>query len=136
MQLKLSNLIFDRTQQDLDNDTDKAYIDCNDLNRIEQACSYLASVLGINIQIKTWTMKDYRTEAEMQRLRDNIYLLKNVYNESHYPELGKTIQYASIREANDVERILHDIEVTYQTVISSLRRFSFSIGRKPLGNRR
>ena len=43
----LDNLIFDRTQADIDNMTAKAYIDYNDLNRIESAVKWVSYVLNI-----------------------------------------------------------------------------------------
>lgn len=42
----LDSLIFDRVQEDLDNLTQKAYIDYADLNRIEGAIKWVSYVLN------------------------------------------------------------------------------------------
>ena len=68
----LNTLIFDRTVDDLINDTDKAYIAYTDLNRVEEACKYLAGLFGVSINTKVWAMEDFRTESEMSRLLENI----------------------------------------------------------------
>ena len=43
----LNTLIFDRTVDDLINDTDKAYIAYTDLNRVEETCKHLANLFGV-----------------------------------------------------------------------------------------
>ena len=43
----LESLIFDRTQSDIIELTDKAYIDYKDLNRIEQAIKWVSYVFVI-----------------------------------------------------------------------------------------
>lgn len=136
MQRQLTNLIFDRTNADLVNETDKAYIDYEDLNRIEDACKYLADILDVYIKTKTWKMTDYRTSEEMARLRNNINIVKNAYYQNpNSPVLPSVIYYKSISEANTIEEILWDIETMYLNTINGLRRLSFRLGTKCIGNR-
>ena len=42
----IDTLIYDRTYQDLVNETDKAYISYTDLNRIEESVKYLSDILN------------------------------------------------------------------------------------------
>lgn len=136
MQRQLTDLIFDRTNADLVNDTDKAYIDYEDLNRIENACSYLADLFGVYIKTKVWKMTDYRTTEEMARLRNNIDIVKKAYYENpNSKQLPSVIYYKSISEANTIEEILFDIETMYLNTINGLRRLSFRLGTKCIGNR-
>lgn len=128
---QLNNLIFDRTDQDLINDTDKAYIDYADLNRVENACAYLAALFGISITTKTWTMGDYRTQAEMDRIQSNINTLRA------YQSVGAPlppIAYTSITEANTIEKLLYEIETTWLSVQAGMNSLAFVLGRKKLGN--
>lgn len=81
----LDSLIFDRVQEDLDNLTQKAYIDYADLNRIEGAVKWVSYVLNRYGYKNTthnklnWKMNDFRTEKEMERLRDNIAAMDRTY---------------------------------------------------------
>ena len=61
----IDTLIFDRKQSDIANDTDKAYISYTDLNRVEEAITYLKQLLanyGYNstTQEKKWLISDFR----------------------------------------------------------------------------
>ena len=66
-------LITDRTAEDVTNRTVKGCIAYTDLNRVETACRDLAGILLVDINTKTdWTMRDFRTDSDMQRIRGNI----------------------------------------------------------------
>lgn len=133
----IDTLIFDRTTNDLINDTDKAYIDYKDLNRIEEACNYLAGIFNVDISTKNWVISDFRTESEMERIRSNIDLLKKSYYEvPGMTQLPTKITYTSIYEANDIERVLFELDELYKTVQSGLNRLSFTLGSKSIGNRK
>ena len=110
----INELIFDRTQSDITNDTDKAYIDYKDLNRVEEAITYLKQLLakyGYNFttQEKKWLISDFRKNEDMARLKDNIDNLRNAYPYLASPITLNPIKYESIQEANDIEEILYKI---------------------------
>lgn len=133
----LNTLIFDRTVDDLINDTDKAYISYVDLNRVEEACKHLADLFGVSISTKVWVMEDFRTESEMDRMLDNINKLRVAYyTKISTPQTPARITYDSIYQANDIERILRDLGDMYESALSGQQRLSFSLGRKSIGNRR
>lgn len=131
----LEKLIYDRTNNDLVNDTDKAYIDYDDLNRIEGACVELGALLGVTVSTKTWKITDWRTEADMERIRQNLIKLQNAYEMAKATQVPAKITYTSIAQANDIERILHDTWIIYRSVMAGKRRLAFSLGADPLGNR-
>ena len=133
----LNTLIFDRTVDDLINDTDKAYIAYTDLNRVEEACKQLANLFGISINTKVWSIKDFRTESEMNRLLENIKKVREVYyTKISTPQTPVKITYDSIYQANDIEKILKDLGDMYESTLSGQQRLSFSLGKKNIGNRR
>ena len=133
----LNTLIFDRTVDDLINDTDKAYIAYTDLNRVEEACKYLANIFGVSISTKVWDMDEFRTESEMARMLDNINKLRAAYyTKISTPQTPVRITYDSIYQANDIEKILKDLGDMYESALSGQQRLSFSLGRKSIGNRR
>lgn len=133
--LNLERLIYDRTNDDLLNETDKAYIDYTDLNRIEGACKELAQMLGIQVKIKTWVITDWRTEAEMERIRQNLETIQNVYAVMKITNVPKRITYSSIEQANDIERILQETWVLYRIIQSGKQKLAFKLGTKAIGNR-
>lgn len=112
-------LITDRCQQDLVDDTDKAYIDYVDLNRVENAVKNLSERLmaaGYGQTVlqrpSVWTMYDIRTQADMDRLRDNINALRNAFATSYpdTPDTPESITYNNIAQANAIEQILADLD--------------------------
>lgn len=133
----IDSLIFDRSSTDLMNDTDRCYISYVDLNRVEQACEYLAGILGVSIKTKVWKMEDWRTGTEMDRIRQNIIRLREAYfTKKSTPAVPVEITYTSIYQANNIEKILADINDMYVDMISGIPRLSFILGRSALGNRR
>lgn len=130
----LEKLIYDRTNDDLVNDTDKAYIDYDDLNRIEGACVELGTLLGVTVSTKTWKITDWRTEADMERIRQNLIKLQNAYEMAKITQVPVKITYDSYTQANDIERILHETWIVYRSVMAGRRRLAFSLGADPLGN--
>ena len=81
----MENLIFDRTQLDLFNDTEKGNYNYTDLNRVEEWCEYVANRLNeynyfVDIEVKTnWTILDFPTNADMERIRSNVEKMKKAY---------------------------------------------------------
>ena len=132
----IDELIFDRTEQDLMDKTDKAFIDYVDLNRIEGACQELANILNLSITTKTWQMTDYRTQVEMDRLRDNLKLIQDsYYKTSKIPNVPASIKYTSITEANNIERMIFETYQLYLRVLAGCQTFSFKLGTKKFGNK-
>jgi len=136
MPRQLDNLIKDRTSADILNETDKAFISYTDLNRIEQACSYLAGLLHVTITTKTWTMDEFRTETQMARIRSNIQTLLNAfYQDPNNPILPTVIKYENYKEANDIEQILYNIENMILNVNAASPSLPYVCSQKMIGNR-
>lgn len=110
----MENLIYDRTQKDLEENTSKGYYNCIDLNRVEEWCEYLANLLNsysypVNIQVKTnWQMSDFPTSSEMERIIQNVNDLKEAY--FAFTEIPANLEYTTIEKANDIEKILSEID--------------------------
>ncbi len=106
-------LIFDRTQQDVDNDTLKGQYNVSDLNRVESWCEYLAAELTnygyvISITTKTdWTQFDKRKATEMERIRSNI---KKIMQGYHYlTSIEPNADFFNYVKANNWEKILFEM---------------------------
>lgn len=114
----MDSLIYDRTQADVtyaqnnqsSNDFLKGAYNYTDLNRIEEWCEYIVTQLrndGYSISLTTktdWTMSDFPTQAQMERIRSNVATLKNLYNT--LPNVPTTLNKMTWQKANDIEKIL------------------------------
>lgn len=131
-------LITDRTSEDVTNRTAKGSISYVDLNRVETACKELGEILLVDLVTKTdWTMRDFRTDSDMHRIRGNIQALRDAYfTKPTTPETPQRIEYQSVTEANNIEQILADIYEMYQSSMSGARRLAFRLGTRPIGDRR
>lgn len=109
----IDTLIYDRTYQDLVNETDKAYISYKDLNRIEESVKYLADILnryGYNnttITKTNWKIDEIRKQEDCDRIKRNYEILKKTIS---YNFTTPDFKWESVQEANKIEKILKDID--------------------------
>lgn len=121
----MENLIFDRTQNDLEQKTPKGYYNYTDLNRIEAWCEYLANLLTsysypVSIAIKKdWTMSDLPNANDMERIRGNVNGIKTAFHA--YTDVPENLNYMTIEKANDIEKILSELDFLTKNMISSFR---------------
>ncbi|MGI5948459.1 MAG: hypothetical protein ACOX8K_13845 [Lachnospiraceae bacterium] len=138
----ITNLVFDRTQADLDNLTKKAYIDYQDLIRVESAVKWISHILNVKGYRNTtnnrleWSMNDFRTDADMTRLRNNIQAIRNAYyTPDSTPLTPDRITYTSIYQANAIEKILYDLGLLVEKIKPGHQHLAFRLGSGPIGNR-
>lgn len=110
-------LIFDRTNQDIIDRTPKGYFNVEDINRIEEWSRYIADLLNsygyeINISTKTdWEISDFLNISQMERVRSNVKKIRDVYYSLETtPTIPTTLNKFNYIKANEIERILYDIE--------------------------
>ena len=139
----LNKLIFDRTQADIESLTKKAYIDYQDLNRVETAVKWVSYFLNqcgyknTTLNKTNWSMNDFRTEKDMDRLRSNINSIRSAfYAPASTPLTPAKITYTSIWQANAIEQIIYDIGVIAEKIEPGLNHLSFNLGSRGFGNRR
>ena len=121
----IDTLIFDRTQSDVSNDTDKSYISYTDLNRIEEAVKYLSDLMNKysyknKVDEKTnWNMSDFRKQEDCDRIKENFRILKNAYSyKFDIPEF----RWETIDEANTIERILHILNKFIENMLAEAEK--------------
>lgn len=114
----ISQLIYDRTENDIYNDTDKSYIDYKDLNRIETAVQFISNLLNeMGYTNRTnnkldWNMRDFRTQEQADRIKANYTQIKSAYDRFNLPDF----KWETITDANDIERILWQIYYNLQAI--------------------
>lgn len=112
----MPDLIFDRTQADVDRRTAKAFYNAADLNRVGSAARYVADKIilygGICVvDPKTdWTMQDIPNEGQMEAYLADVAATRaahSVYPTT--PDVPGSMARLTVQAANAIERILHDV---------------------------
>lgn len=138
----LDVLIFDRVAADVQEMTDKAYIDYRDLNRIENAIKWVSYVLNrygyhnsTNNKLN-WQPSDWRSERDMERLRLNLIAIRRAYyTPPSTPQTPEKITYTSIYQANFIERIIYDVGSLIEKSFPGPQHLDFRLGTRAIGNR-
>ena len=125
--IKDLGLITDRTQKDLENDTDRAYIAYTDLNRIGEAISYLTEQLtAVGYTVSTspktdWEVTDIRDQANMDILQKDLRTIREVLPAMATTPDVPVVKFDSIRNANEIEKILADAQILIDGIIMQYR---------------
>lgn len=125
--------IYDRSQSDIDNHTSKGCYLADDLNRIEQNCSYLAGIFGVSISTRTWIRTDFPTPNEFARILTNLDTLRAayfVYQTTPQTPLNPINEYL---KANDLEKILNDLYALYEDNRRAVIYAGESYSGQPIG---
>lgn len=120
----MDKLIFDRTSADVEYARNnpsaeewlKGCYNYIDLNRVEEWCKYLSNLLNsygyVNlISEKTdWNVNDIQTIEQMERYLKNVKILIETFIlKKDTPKLPETINKLTYTQANNIEKILYDI---------------------------
>nr|DAW49195.1 MAG TPA: hypothetical protein [Caudoviricetes sp.] len=113
----LLSLITDRTRADVVNQTDKGFYNASDLNRVGAAVQYVAERFAaqgyaVEVSPKTdWLASDIPTASELETYRQNIAALRALLAVMPTtPEAPDSMAGLTYTEANDIERILLDLD--------------------------
>lgn len=119
-------LITDRTEDDVAKGTPKGYYNAEDLNRVGAAMEYLQGRFqsyGFEIHISPkvdWTMDALPRFADMKKYLDEVEILRQqiaVYQTT--PETPPDMQFLTWEEANDIEKILQDIDMLLSFMVQA-----------------
>lgn len=111
-------LITDRTEDDVAKETPKGFYNAEDLNRVGAAMEYLQGRFqsyGFDIHITprtNWRIEDIPRYADMEEYLDEVETLRqqiSLYKTT--PNTPKDMEFLTWKEANDIEKILQDIEM-------------------------
>ena len=102
--------IYDRTQLDIDNKTDKAYMNIVDLNRIEENISVLCNELSISFTQHAWIVGEIPKEADYLRIKTALDSIASTYN------VLLTVPsrpFNTYQKWNDIEYLLYYTDYIY-----------------------
>lgn len=104
------NPIYDRTQEDIQNLTYKAYLNYDDFNRIEGNIQFLNEIverfvnIGINA-VSDWTVGDIITQKDFDRISNYINKLMSIVTSDKF--IFSIIDYEKI---NELEKIIYNLK--------------------------
>lgn len=106
-----SELIFDRTQRDVDDRTGKGFYMSGDLNRVGEHANLVSDFAELNLNMKTdWLSSDYRTTSDMGEYLSTLKALRERYTVFRdTPKLPQSMGKLDFEGANSIEKILYDM---------------------------
>lgn len=107
--------VCDRTKEDVDRRSSKAYLNASDLTRIEGNMELIAGYLGIKLPLHTnWQRQELpRKGADFKRILDNTELIRSGYAVRSDTPGTPEQPLNTWRKWNDIERILRDVYWLY-----------------------
>ena len=122
----MDTLVTDRTQADVDARNDKGTYNASDLNRVGAAMNYVADRLRAagydpHISPKTdWMETDWQTVDTMTRYVTDLAELRSQFTQAQTtPTVPTDVENLTWQEANDIERILQDIDALLTNISSA-----------------
>ena len=106
--------IYDRTQEDIDKKTKKAFINSDDLNRIGRNMNQIGQYIGISVSGKTdWNIGGILCSSDYQKIQETAENIRKNY--AVYPDTPPVPArpYNTFQKWNDIEKILHDVFYIY-----------------------
>lgn len=110
-------LITDRTEEDVVQETEKGYYWITDLNRVGSAVKYIASLFaqqGTNVDVvgkADWQDNQIPTPQQLERYLQDVRNLREVTDISQLlPEIPSSIDDLGVDGANNIERLLELLE--------------------------
>lgn len=113
----LDTLVTDRTASDVTNRTKKGYYNFEDLNRVQSALLYVAEILrGIGVAVSVsatteWNENSIPSVSDMEKYLESVNNVRNAMKMlSTTPQVPDSMSKLTYQKANDIEKILLDVE--------------------------
>lgn len=110
------------------------YYNISDLNRVETVVKAIAEFMtlkGYVVNIKNkitgeWTIEDFPTNVEMARYLNNLVKIRNQLNK-RFLALPESMMMLDYKGANDIERMLMEVDKVLMSIITTYRRTGATI---------
>lgn len=127
----MSNVLYELIT---DRASAETYYNVSDLNRVETATKLIGEYMnkaGYTVSIREkstgqWTIKDIPTDMEMDRYLSNLINIRKQMNKIKEP-LPSSMSTLTYEDANNIERLLKEVETTLTKMITSYRRTGITI---------
>lgn len=110
----LPYFIYDRTAEDIIQRKRKAFLNAEDMRRIESNTELIASYISVPVSVKTdWHTGDLPRESDYERIRQNTEKIRTGYAiRADTPKVPPR-PFNHFQKWNDIEKILHDVFYIY-----------------------
>ena len=115
MSNNLEPLVYDRTQQDVTERTQKGFYNVSDIQRINSYIEYLSDVLGINLSVEDVSLGQALTRAQMDDILNDVNALRAAWYVSHETPPTPIAVNWDWQKANDLEKILFSLNEFWQS---------------------
>ena len=112
--------IYDRSQADIENRTEKGYINASDLVRVESNTEQIAGCIAVSVSVnKVWNNGDLPRVSDFKRIRDNVERIRNGF--VILPTTPETPKQPlnTWQKWNAIEHILHDVHQIYDSNLNN-----------------
>lgn len=125
----MATFVFDRTLADVQALNEKGTYNAADLNRIKSACIEIADALtAAEIPVTlttwtraTWTLANIPTDTDLDVFLENVGKLKAAIPNAS-PAVPASYAYLTYEKANDIEKILYEVEKALNNMLSIFPR--------------
>lgn len=125
----MATFVFDRTLADVQALNEKGTYNAADLNRVKSACVEIAAALnaaGIPVTLTTWpratwTLANIPTDTDLDVFLENVGKLKAAIPNTS-PAVPASYAYLTYEKANDIEKILYEVEKALNNMLSIFPR--------------
>lgn len=106
----MNGLIFDRTENDVNNDTDKAYLQKADYDRVQEWISYFSTEFNLNLSVTPLEFAEAITDPITTEILNNLTAIRDNHAWSFTPITPSKDNWNWVKQ-NAVERILYDVNL-------------------------
>ena len=106
----MNGLIFDRTIDDINNDTDKAYLQKADYDRVQEWISYFSTEFNLNLSVTPLEFAEAITDPITTEILNNLTAIRDNHAWSFTPITPSKDNWNWLK-MNAVEKILADVNL-------------------------
>ena len=106
----MNGLIFDRTENDVNNDTDKAYLQKADYDRVQEWISYFSTEFNLNLSVTPLEFAEAITDPITTEILNNLTAIRDNHAWSFTPITPSKDNWNWVKQ-NAVEKILYDVNL-------------------------
>lgn len=108
------DFVYDRTKDDIEKRTQKAFINASDLNRIEKNTEVIGQRISAPVSARTdWEIGGLPRYSDYQRIKENTRMIRAGYLVHDDTPAVPERPYNTFQKWNDIEKILYDVFSIY-----------------------
>ena len=106
----MNGLIYNRTIDDINNDTDKAYLQKTDYDRVQEWISYFSTEFNLNLSVTPLEFAEAITDPITTEILNNLTAIRDNHAWSFTPITPSKDNWNWVKQ-NAVEKILYDVNL-------------------------